>query len=130
MDTPTFVGQIDNVTAIIGEDIVLKCKVKNLRSRRVTKEDPAFHRGILSVVALFPGCVDPPGCQYDSGHSPSQDYTQCQNRHRPRGGPGVGHQVRFCDLLRGLPYMTSAMGGGRGVPKKQTKGTKLREFCT
>ena len=50
MDTPTFVGQIDNVTAIIGEDIVLKCKVKNLRSRRVTKEDPAFHRGILSVV--------------------------------------------------------------------------------
>ena len=38
MDTPTFVGQIDNVTAIIGEDIVLKCKVKNLRSRRVTKE--------------------------------------------------------------------------------------------
>ena len=26
--------------------------------------------------------------------------------------------------LGGLPYMTSAVGGGRGVPKKQTKGTK------
>ena len=25
---------------------------------------------------------------------------------------------------RGLPYMTSAVGGGSGVPKKQTKGTK------
>ena len=31
---------------------------------------------------------------------------------------------------RGLPNMTSAVGGGRWVPKKQTKGTKLREFCT
>ena len=26
--------------------------------------------------------------------------------------------------------MTSAVGGGRGVPKKQTKGTRLCEFCT
>ena len=25
-------------------------------------------------------------------------------------------------LLRGLPFMTSAVGGGRGVPKKQMKG--------
>ena len=28
----------------------------------------------------------------------------------------------------GLPYMTSAMGGGRGVPKKQTKGTKSADL--
>ena len=33
----------------------------------------------------------------------------------------ANHQVR---LIRGLPYMTSAVGGGKGVPKKQTKGTK------
>ena len=26
--------------------------------------------------------------------------------------------------------MTSAVGGGWWVPKKQTKGTRLREFCT
>ena len=29
-----------------------------------------------------------------------------------------------CFCLRGLPYMTSAVGGGMGVPKKQTKETK------
>ena len=28
----------------------------------------------------------------------------------------------------GLPYMTSAVGGGRGVPKKQTKGRKYTDF--
>ena len=28
----------------------------------------------------------------------------------------------------GLPYMTSAIGGGGGIPKKQTKGTRLFEF--
>ena len=44
-------------------------------------------------------------------------------------------------IIRGLPYMTSAVGGGRGVPKKQKKGTKsadlwqwspsqkIRKFC-
>ena len=32
--------------------------------------------------------------------------------------------------LGGHTYMTSAVGGGRGVAKKQTKGTRLREFCT
>ena len=31
---------------------------------------------------------------------------------------------------KGLPYMTSAVGWGRGVPKKQTKGTKSADFCT
>ena len=33
---------------------------------------------------------------------------------------------------RGLPYMTSALGGGglqRGVPKKQTEKTKSADFC-
>ena len=28
---------------------------------------------------------------------------------------------------RGLPYMKSAVGGGRGVPKKQTKGQRFLE---
>ena len=32
--------------------------------------------------------------------------------------------------VRGLPYMTSAVGGGRGVPEKQTKGTKSADLCT
>ena len=31
-------------------------------------------------------------------------------------------------IIRGLPYMTSAVGGGRGVPKKQKKGTKSAEL--
>ena len=31
-------------------------------------------------------------------------------------------------LLRGLHYITSAVGGGRGVPKKQTKGTKSADL--
>ena len=35
-----------------------------------------------------------------------------------------------CTVVCGLPYMTSAMGGeGEGVPKTQTKGTRLHEFC-
>ena len=33
------------------------------------------------------------------------------------------------DDVREHTYMTSAEDGGRGVPKKQTKGTRLREFC-
>ena len=31
-------------------------------------------------------------------------------------------------LIRGLPYMMSAVGEGRGVPKKQTKGTKSADL--
>ena len=31
---------------------------------------------------------------------------------------------RLLKWIRGLPYMTSAVGGGEGDPKKQTKGTK------
>ena len=31
-------------------------------------------------------------------------------------------------LKRGLPYMMSAVGEGRGVPKKQTKGTKSADL--
>ena len=33
-------------------------------------------------------------------------------------------------LGRGHPYMTSASALEGGVPKKQTKGTRLRELCT
>ena len=35
----------------------------------------------------------------------------------------------FSSILRGHTYMTSAVGGGGGSPKKQTKGTRLRELC-
>ena len=34
------------------------------------------------------------------------------------------------DGLRGHTYMTSAVGRGRGVPKRQTKEMRLCEFCT
>ena len=30
--------------------------------------------------------------------------------------------------VMGLPYMTSAVGGGRGVPKKQMRGTKSADL--
>ena len=30
--------------------------------------------------------------------------------------------------IRGLPYMTPAVGGGRWVPQKQTKGTKSADL--
>ena len=36
-DQPNFAGQINNFTATIGEDIVLKCRVKNVTSHRVNK---------------------------------------------------------------------------------------------
>ena len=32
------------------------------------------------------------------------------------------------DRVGGLPYMTSAVGGGRGIPKKQMKGTKSADL--
>ena len=36
-DQPNFAWQINNFTATIGEDIVLKCRVKNVTSHRVNK---------------------------------------------------------------------------------------------
>ena len=37
VDRPPFVAPIDNVTANIGEDVTLTCRVKNLKSHMVTK---------------------------------------------------------------------------------------------
>ena len=46
---------------------------------------------------------------------------------------GVREGLGGADFLpydvRGLPYMTSAVGGGRWVPKKQMKGTKSADYC-
>ena len=46
--------------------------------------------------------------------------------HRPgKKGSMLGSRA---SEQRGLPYMTSALEGGRGVPKQQTKGTKSADF--
>ena len=42
-----------------------------------------------------------------------------------------GHTIHEClegERKRGLPYMTSAVGWGRGVPKKKSKGTKSADL--
>ena len=42
----------------------------------------------------------------------------------------LSKRVRDRDPPRGHTYMMFALGGGEGVCKKQTKGTKSADFCT
>ena len=58
---------------------------------------------------------------------PTSNWTR--SRRSPLDSPRRG--VHIGNKARGLPYMMSALeGGSEGVPKKQTKGTRLRELCT
>ena len=59
-----------------------------------------------------------------AAHDPFTSAPQYMNEFNDEKAPRTPGYCSF----RGLPYMTSAVGGGRGVPKKQTKGTKSADL--